>query len=350
MKKIFFSLFIVFSLIFFGAGCVQIQMSGGGMDGGVFKSIDRGGKWEQKVLIPTVTGRPKSIGSIDVLTLVFDPQDNHALYLGSKGNGLFFSFDGAESWMPSPTLSRGNVPAIAVSPKEKCTIYAGFENKVIKSVDCARTWQIMYFETKLEKLVTALAINPANHLVVYAGTSAGDVIKSNDGGVSWMTVLRTDNYIRDILITKYNPDIIYVATNGAGIWKSENGGREWQEINEGLKKYSGSFEYGKLAFDESNPEILVLASLYGLLKTSDGGKTWNPIPLLTPPSSARLYGLAINPKNGNEIYYSTATTLYKTVNGGINWITKKLPSRRIGRVLLIDPKDSDVIYMGVWSQ
>lgn len=348
MKKIFLISFFVSLLILVGAGCVKIEMGGGGVDGGVFKSIDRGTSWEQKILIPTITGRPQSIGGIDVLTLVFDPQDNRALYLGSKGSGLFYTLDGGESWVSSPTLSRGNVPAVAISPKEKCTIYAGFENKVLRSTDCARTWQIMYFETQLEKLITALAVNPSNHLIVYTGTNTGDIVKSSDGGISWTTVLRAGDYIRGILVAKYNSDIVYVATNGAGIRKTIDGGKKWTELNEGLREYAGSFEYGNLVFDESAQETLVLASHYGLLKSSDGGAAWTPINLLTAPGTTKIYGLVVNPKNGNEILYSTATTFYKTVNGGMNWITKKLPSRRVGRIILFDPRDSDVVYMGVW--
>jgi photosystem II stability/assembly factor-like uncharacterized protein len=348
MKKFCFILGLCSILLLTGAGCIQIQTGASGTAAGVFKSVDRGTNWEQKVLIPTTTGRPQSIGGIDVLTLVFDPQDNRALYLGSKGSGLFYTYDGGESWAPSPTLSRGQVPAAAVDPQEKCTIYAGFENKVLKSSDCTRTWQIVYFETKLDKLITALAINPGNHLIVYAGTNSGDILKSNDGGVSWLAVLRTGNYIRDILVAKYNPEIVYVATEGAGIWKTTDAGKKWAELGEGIRSYSGSLEYGRLVFDESAQDSLFLASRYGILKTSDGGKTWTPINLLTAPGTTKIYGLAVNPKNGNEIYYATATTLYKTLNGGMNWMTRKLPSGRIGRVLLIDPKDPDVIYMGMW--
>ncbi len=348
MKKIFFILFIGSFLPLFGAGCIQIQTGMGGNDGGIFKSIDRGGAWTQKVLIPTITGRPQSIGAADALTLVFDPQDNRALYLGTRGSGLFYTYDGGESWVSSLTLSRGNVPAVAVDPEAKCTIYAGFENKVIKSTDCARTWQIMYFETKLDKLITAIAIDPFNSRVVYVGTSTGDIVKSVDGGTSWATQSRVGDYIRALLVAKYNSNVVFAATNGSGIRKTVDAGKNWEELREGLNEYSGSFEFGNLVFDESAPDSLILASRYGLLKTSDGGKSWTPISLLTAPGTTKIYGLAVNPKNGNEIYYSTATTLYKTVNGGMNWITKKLPTSRVGRILLIDPRDSDVVYMGAW--
>ena len=56
--------------------------------------------------------------------------------------------------------------------------------------------------------------------------------------------------------------------------------------------------------------------------------------------------MAMNPENGQEIYYSTATVFYKSGNGGINWTTKRLPTTRIGSAMMVSAKDSNVIYLG----
>ncbi len=89
-----------------------------------------------------------------------------------------------------------------------------------------------------------------------------------------------------------------------------------------------------------------MASKYGLLRTRDGGKNWQAINLLTPPGSVDIFSLAINPQNGNEIYYGTSSTFYKTVNGGEKWITKRLPTTRATSFLLVDFKNPNVIYLG----
>jgi photosystem II stability/assembly factor-like uncharacterized protein len=86
---------------------------------------------------------------------------------------------------------------------------------------------------------------------------------------------------------------------------------------------------------------------YGLLKTNDGGQTWQAISLITPPASTDIYSVAINPQNNLEIYYATASTFYKTVDGGQNWITRRLPTGAVATYLYVDPLEPNVIYMGM---
>ena len=48
-------------------------------------------------------------------------------------------------------------------------------------------------------------------------------------------------------------------------------------------------------------------------------------------------------------YYVGAASggIYKTTDGGKNWITKRLPTGAIATVLLIDPIDPRIIYLGL---
>jgi hypothetical protein len=82
------------------------------------------------------------------------------------------------------------------------------------------------------------------------------------------------------------------------------------------------------------------------MRTTDGGSHWDIIRLLTPSGQARIYGFAMNPGNGLEMYYATATIFYKSTDGGAHWTTKRLPTSRIGNALLVDAKSANVIYLG----
>jgi len=192
-----------------------------------------------------------------------------------------------------------------------------------------------------------LAVNPRDGRVIFVGNSAGDLNVSSDGGTSWATVKRFDSEVKKILITPTDTKIIYVGTKSSGLWKSKDGGANWTDISEGFKQYSGSFEYRDLVLDLSLPETVLYASQFGILRTPDGGGKWDKIDLLTPPGSATIYSIAVNPKDGREIYYGTATTFYSTVDGGAKWKTRKLPSSRAATAMMVDPDAVSVLYLGV---
>ncbi|MEK7516542.1 MAG: hypothetical protein AAB562_03015 [Patescibacteria group bacterium] len=335
------------ALALMGAGCVTIQGSGGAADGGVYKSANKGEEWVQKAAVLTIPGRTASIASVNTINISADPQDPRALYLGTAESGLWVSYDGAESWFAAGGLARGQVPAVAVDPKTKCTIYAAFENKVMKSTDCSREFKGVYFDSRQGVTVTAVALDSFDPKIVYAGLSTGDLLKSADSGATWSPSFRFESPVRKILIDHLDTRIVYAATAERGIWKTTNAGKDWADVNAGLEKFAGSKTFRDMATDRSATGTLVLASQYGLLKTRDGGNSWEALQLLTPPGSATIYSLAVNPKDGNEMYYGTGSTFYKTANGGINWSTRKLPSSRAATVLHIDPSNPSIIYMGV---
>jgi photosystem II stability/assembly factor-like uncharacterized protein len=346
MKKIYLVFILLAGLALMGQGCISFGKGGGnaGTDGGIFKSADKGETWAQKVAVAAV--KPAAANNVNVVTIVFDPQDSKTIYLGTAENGLFYTTDAAESWLQVGAISSGRVGAIAIDSKDKCNVYAAIGNRIFKTSDCTRTWQNIYVDTRADQVVLTLASDSYNPATIYAGLSGGDLLKSTDSGASWTVIKRFENPVAKILVNYYDTRILYVGTERAGLWKSTDSGATWNDINEKLKEYGGAKEFKNMALDFSKRDSLVLASKYGLLRTSDGGTNWEPINLLTPPGSVEIYSLALNPQNGNEIYYGTASTLYKTTDGGIKWVTRKLPTTRAATYMLVDPGNGNLVYLG----
>ncbi|MFA5021995.1 MAG: hypothetical protein WC508_02880 [Patescibacteria group bacterium] len=345
MRKIV--IFVLLS-VFLISGCsIKLGASQAPALAGVFKSFDKGNNWSQKNLF-LYSGGVGSLAGLNVLNLTFDPQDNRAIYLASDSQGLFYSYDSGDSWMKANQVGNGRIESVAVDPKNKCVIYATFRSTVLKTVDCSRSWIEVYIDTRAAKAdITSLAIDFYNNLVIYAGNAAGDVLKSIDGGSNWQVINRVNDRITKILIDPKDSRIIYLATKSKGIFKTIDAGSTWADINEGLKTYSAALEYKNLIFDSSQADSLLSVSKYGLIKSTDGGQSWQPIKLITPAGSTDIYSVAINPKNNLEIYYSTATTFYKTVDGGKNWITKRLPTGAIATFLAVDSLNPNIVYMGM---
>ncbi|MBI3290852.1 hypothetical protein HYZ76_01060 [Candidatus Falkowbacteria bacterium] len=340
------SLFLIILTAFLISGCISFGNSQPPGVAGVFKSFDYGATWTPKNTF-LYSGGVGNIAGVNVIDVIFDPSDPKAIYLTTESAGLFYSYDSGDSFMKANPVGDGRIESVAVDPKNKCVIYATYANTILKTVDCGRSWAETYIDTRADKLITALGVDHFDNLVVYAGNNGGDILKSVDGGRNWQVIERLNNQIKKILIDQNDSRKIYVATLNRGIFKTISAGADWFEINEDLRKYSGALEFRDLVFDTTLPDSLFLVAKYGLIKTLDGGNTWQALTLITPPATTDIHGVAISPFNNKEIYYSTASTFYKTTDGGENWITTRLPSAAIGTALTVDPINPNVIYMGM---
>lgn len=348
------ALFLIALVIVLGGfSCVRITgTGGGGNDGGVFKSTDASRTWAQKVSIPEINGQVVRFPVANILKIVVDPSDHNTLYLATEANGLLYTIDGGERWQRVRQFLTGQVNDVAVDYGNKCTIYVATANKIFKSTDCTRTWSEVYFDTRTDVQINDVETDWYNKNVVYAGTNRGDLLKSTDYGSSWSVVKRVTQSIRQIVVDAHDSRIVYIGTSTAGVFRTIDGGRTWSndspetDINVELRKFNGALEFRRMTQDRSNRDTFVVASRFGLLRTRDGGRTWEEIKLITPAGGANITSLDIDPKDGNIMYYGTNTTFYKSVNGGANWVPSKLPTTRESSFILVDPVDTNVLYLG----
>ena len=85
--------------------------------------------------------------------------------------------------------------------------------------------------------VTALVIDPTAPATLYAGTFAGGVFKSTDGGAGWraVNVGLTESGGVALAIDPVAPATLYAGTDDGGVFKSTDGGRRWRAVNRGLR-------------------------------------------------------------------------------------------------------------------
>jgi photosystem II stability/assembly factor-like uncharacterized protein len=336
-------------LLFVGAGCITVSGGGSsasGSDGGVFKSVDKGDHWAQKVAIPTTDGTKAAIAGVNVVTMTQDPSDPYAWYIGTSDSGMFFSYDGGNSWYQSSPITSGRVNAIAVNPKNKCVVYVTFGNTLLRTDDCSRTWSKTFIDNQATRVLTGVVIDQQNPQNVWISNSAGDILHTGDGGLSWSGAKNVGSHVISLSANLNDSRRMYAGTKSSGVWRTTDGGATWTNMADKYKTYNGSNDFYALAHGVSDPNLMIIATKYGLLRTLDDGETWKDIPLLTPAGSASIYSLVIDPRDASTIYYGTSTLFYRTTNGGLNWTTKNLPSSRTATVLKVDRADSNALYMG----
>lgn len=155
---------------------------------------------------------------------------------------------------------------------------------------------------------------------------------------------------------------LYVGTAGGGVWKSTNAGASFKPI---FDKYCMSI--GAVAVDQSNPKVVFVGSGEsnmrntvsigdGLYKSTDAGNNWNKVGL---DSTEHIAKIIIDPKNSQNIYVavpgplwsnSKHRGLYKSTDGGQTWNNVFYVNERTGCAdIALDPSNPNVIYATTWE-
>lgn len=139
----------------------------------------------------------------------------------------------------------------------------------------------------------------------------------NGGGAGRINAVRFD---------PQNPNTLYACAPAGGLWKSINGGQNWTTNNDFLALIGCS----DVAIDPTNTQIMYLATgdgdagdtrSIGVLKSTDGGLSWNPTGLVWTPSQAkRINKLLIDPTNPSVLYAATNAGVYKTSDAAATWV------------------------------
>ena len=88
--------------------------------------------------------------------------------------------------------------------------------------------------------VTAMALSSDSSDIIFAGTVANGIYKSNDGGGSWIPMNNTlpgqgnDLRCRALLIDPIHSSTVYAAFRDLGIYQTTDGGESWSEVSSGL--------------------------------------------------------------------------------------------------------------------
>lgn len=207
--------------------------------------------------------------------------------------------------------------------------------------------------------VNVVEFNPNNPNEIWVGAPAGGLWKSTDGGLNWSsnTDLLPNLGVSDIAIDPTNTDIMYIATGDRdagdtyayGIMKSIDGGGTWEST--GLS-FNVSYAYrgNRILINPNNTNILIVStrkSGYGeTYRTMDGGDTWDLV--LQGPN---LVSMEFMPGNSNIIHAATTgnSKYYRSNDNGVTWSTTSttgLPTSGNNRGLIgVTPINPDVVYL-----
>lgn len=301
-------------------------------------------------------------------TLVIDPTDPNIMYINVEWKGVFKSVDGGQTWTQKvkgikvyankDDTTKGcysEYPVIKMDPNDHLHLVLGASGGgggnlsltepnsqtggAYQSFDGGETWKMM-ITSKMNFYLNDVAFDSKNPATIYYGTS------SNPG--SWQEADQSKVYVKDGLV-----------------YKTRDNGKTWTELPTGIGQNTAAT---RIMVNPKNPEELIVPTYsakrlsadgtgtgvstgkdfsipqMGILHSLDGGTTWTKLTDI-PGNPSLVYG-AFAPTDFTHLYFRVdgqdADTIagYVTFDGGKTWKKTKYLD-----LVSYDPNDPTAQHM-----
>lgn len=336
---------LLFTMTLFGASCQSTAS-----DGGVFKSEDQGETWKQKVFVGQQKKKTISISGLNIEKLFFDPHDSSIIYLASKTDGLYKTETAGEQWKKLD-VGVGLIRDVSVDSQYTNNVYIAKGTNILKSTDSGESWESIYTDIQNAN-VTQVLVDWFNQQRIFATTSIGSVLFSEDEGVTWAVIYQVDEPITDLLMDATDSRVVYALELDQSIHKTVDNGLSWNSLfdSEFKEEFKGYGRVKSMFMDPNNSQVLFITTPQGILKTYDGGVSWEYFETLIErgtQKNAQINNVVVTPGDSNSVLFSVGKLIHKTTDSGATWKTiETFPSTRKIIDFLIDPTNPDIIYAG----
>ena len=214
--------------------------------------------------------------------------------------------------------------------------------------------------------INCMAFHPTDPDILYVGTPVGGMWKSTDAGMTWspMTDAFASIGISGIVVHPTNPDTIFILTGdgdgsqsrSTGVLKTTDGGLTWE--NTDLVFGTTDNKHGqKLIGHPSNGDILFAAirdnvgsgPAGGIYRTIDGGENWIQVETMVAawdiefqPSDSLIMFATGRKSGGNP-------TFFKSTDGGASWFEDgdpDFPTSGVARMMIANsPSQPTNVYL-----
>ncbi len=293
-----------------------------GTDGGVARSTDGGATWS------TVENR--GLATHLIYSVSSSPAARDVVIAGLQDNGTRVRV-GATTEFTQRAYADGF--GVLVHPHDASRMLSSvYYTRILKSLDGGHSYQASYqgiLEAAWRELApfyTQIVPSPADATgnTVFTFTNR-TVYRSTNFGDTWtrLPVGGLAGDIRNLAVARGNGDRLALIAEGGEILLSDDGGMSWTAAGS-LPNHAGRLSH--IAFNPVDSDTLYVASVAPvkgashLWRSNDHGATWTAIDTAANfPRGVPVNVVAGDPGDGKTLYAGTHLGLYKSSDGGKNW-------------------------------
>jgi len=333
--------------------------------GGLLSSDQKGSIWKsedggQTFQVKSSVDQTRMIDKADILSIAFHPTKPKTIILGTVNDGVFQTENGGESWTPIPFPPKRIYSFILDRKNPDSRMFvSGVVNsrgKIFRTDDDGANWHEIYTEPGNDTFISSLAQDPWNPDIIYAGTSAGVLLKSLDAGGTWKNIDGKSEYapVSNITFDAKRRDSVSFLSFGNGMYHSFDGGSTWTDWKDAKKNTKGGAvaetptQMLFLTADPSRSGVLYVGTVSsGIFRSGDDGKTWTRLNIIESAGKFPIRSVAVDPKDPKVVVFVAGKAFYRSVDGGETWSMTAIDSDRSASVVAYDPFDSRFLFIGL---
>ena len=160
--------------------------------------------------------------------------------------------------------------------------------------------------------------------------------------------------VRSIRIKPDNPSSVLIGAATAGIWQTTDSGETYRLASADTPEVEWVNE---IVYSRQNPQIVYAGTDIGVVKSINGGLTWDytGLRMHKPSKYGNLVWVDVPDTDSNIVYATTEEPgnykLHKSTDGGVTWVEMYRTANRIWemRVKLNDPNTVYILEESAWT-
>ena len=335
--------FIVFLFVLLCLPFSGRSMPGGAVSCRAHSSVSENWSW-------TRVGAIQGVNAFD--NIVVDPQDERIWYVISIENGLYVTRDDGVAWSHAISSRGLGAEGLQIDPENPNIVYAAVRDKLYKSSDRGKNWNIVYTCPEYIRSVLVSKIDGSIYLGPQTETNASPgLYKSTDGGLHFNALpfgVATQYLICWDIVEDAGNNVLYVPVELADhpqpysppLFRSMDGGVTWQNIA------FTDWHAQEMAVDARNGTVYFLKEGSVLYRSSNHGLSWSQL------SSQPLFNFQLDLCHpgrvfGGSSYESGVRGAWMSENGGRGFASFGLDEMRVTGVAMNG--ECSKLYAATWG-